>query len=426
MPASGTKFLALATASALGALLAVTVTPAAEANDGQRATTTDAALLAHAKKVAPLNAVANALGDQGRGAFADTYSDQHVDEDGGFVTLLATDNTRAAKLIAAAKHAHPTINTALIRVQHAEFSRKVLDREIDKIFPLGAVKDASKEVYYGASPNADGSGITVEVKPSALRRVKAAQGTRLDGIPVTYVPGKIKRATSWRWNDSRPQIGGDVLIGNNRKPGYVSQCTAGIAAENSHGRDYLITAAHCFPNGAGVYGEGGRTAGHWTYTKGKYFGKVTSTKDGWDAQLIDSGLYNGRGFNSDEADTPTGKWYAVNNVAYSYKGQRVCQDGARSFYNHQGVPCGITTVNDDYRYRISWSDGSLHNVRGVQGKGSYTGTEGDSGGLVFTVNDSRRRQARGIVSAGDGPGEIEWTEATDILHSFSLKLNPHQ
>ncbi|MFJ9814226.1 hypothetical protein ACIRU3_02950 [Streptomyces sp. NPDC101151] len=42
------------------------------------------------------------------------------------------------------------------------------------------------------------------------------------------------------------------------------------------------------------------------------------------------------------------------------------------------------------------------------------------------VNDSRRRQARGIVSAGNGPGEIEWTEATDILHSFGLKLNPHQ
>ncbi|MFE1312153.1 hypothetical protein [Streptomyces sp. NPDC058755] len=426
MHASRTKFLALATASALGALLAVTVTPAAEANDGQRATTTDAALLAHAKKVAPLNAVANALGEQGRGAFADTYSDLHVDENGGSVTLLATDNARATKLIAAAKHAHPAINTALIRVQHADFSRKALDREIDKIFPLGAVKDASKEVYLGASPKADGSGITVEVKPSALRRVKAAQGTRLDGIPVTYVPGKVKTAASWRWNDTRPQIGGDVLIGNSRKPGYASQCTAGIAAENSHGRDYLITAAHCFPNGTGVYGEGGRTPGRWTYSKGNYFGKVTSTKDGWDAQAIDSGLYNGKGFNSDEADKPSGKWYAVNNYAYSYNGQNVCQDGARSYYNGKGVPCNIKTVSDDYRYSIKWEDGSTHNVRGVHGHGSYTCTQGDSGGLVFTINDSRRRQARGIVSANNGTQELYWTEAPDILRNFGLKLNPHQ
>ncbi|MFE9499378.1 hypothetical protein [Streptomyces collinus] len=425
MPGSRTKVLALTTASALGALLACTVTPAAEANEGHRATSTDPALLARAKKVAPLNAVANALGEQGRGAFADTYSDLHVDEDGGFVTLLATDSTRAAKLVSAAKHAHPTINTALIRVQHADYSRKVLDTEIDKIFPLGTVKAASEEVYYGAAPNADGSGITVEVKPSALRGVKA-HGNRLNGIPVTYVPGKIKTAASWRWNDTRPQIGGDVLIGNSRKSGYVEQCTSGIAAENSHGRDYLITAAHCYPNGTGVYGEGGRTAGRWTYTKGHYFGKVTSTKDGWDAQVIDSGLYNGKGFNSDEADKPSGKWYAVNNSAYSYYGQNVCQDGARSYYNGKGVPCNIMTVRDDYRYTVKWEDGSTHHIRGVQGHGTYTCTQGDSGGLVFTINDGSHRQARGIVSANSGTDYIYWTEATDILHSFGLKLNPHQ
>lgn len=185
------KFLALATVSAFCAVLTATGMPAAGADDGRRATSTDAALLAHAEKVAPLNAVANALGEQGRGAFADTYSDLHVDEDGGFVTLLATDSTRAAKLVASAKDAHPTIDTALIHLQHADYSRKALDREIDKIFPLGAVKDASKQMYYGASPDADGSGLTVEVKPSALRGVRV-RGDRLDGIPVTYVPGKVK------------------------------------------------------------------------------------------------------------------------------------------------------------------------------------------------------------------------------------------
>ncbi|MET8579725.1 hypothetical protein ABZX39_02390 [Streptomyces collinus] len=425
MPGFRTRFLALTTASALGALLAVTVTPAAEAHDGRPATGTDAARLAHAERVAPLNAVANALGEQGRGTFTDTYSDVHVDEDGGHVTLLATDSARAAKLIAAARRAHPEIDTALIGVQRADYSRKALDREIDKIFPLGAVKDASKQVYYGAAPDADGSGVTVEVKPGALRRVRA-QGARLDGIPVTYVSGRMKQPASWRWNDTRPQIGGDVLIGNSRKSGYAEQCTAGIAAENAQGRDYLITAAHCYPDGAGVYGEGGPTPGRWTYRKGHYFGKVTSTKDSWDAQVIDSGLYNGKGFNSDEADRPSGKWYRVNNYAYSYKGQTVCQDGARSYYNGKGVPCGIKVVNDDYRYSLQWEDGSTHNVRGVQGHGSYACIQGDSGGLVFTVNDSTHRQARGIVSANSGTDYLYWTEATDVLHNLHLKLNPHQ
>ncbi|MGW0882828.1 hypothetical protein [Streptomyces sp. NPDC002671] len=112
--------------------------------------------------------------------------------------------------------------------------------------------------------------------------------------------------------------------------------------------------------------------------------------------------------------------------AYSYNGQTVRQDGTRSYYDGKGVPCGIKSTSDDYRYTIRWDDGSIHHVRGVQGKGSYTGTQGDSGALVFAVNDRTHRQARGIVSAGDGPREIEWTEATDILRNFGLKLNPHQ
>ncbi|MFF4015057.1 hypothetical protein [Streptomyces sp. NPDC001843] len=65
-------------------------------------------------------------------------------------------------------------------------------------------------------------------------------------------------------------------------------------------------------------------------------------------------------------------------------------------------------------------------MRGVQGNGSYTCTQGDSGGLVFTINDSSHRQARGIVSANNGTGVMYWTEATDILNGFGLKLNPHQ
>ncbi|WP_333777172.1 hypothetical protein [Streptomyces sp. IBSBF 3136] len=55
------------------------------------------------------------------------------------------------------------------------------------------------------------------------------------------------------------------------------------------------------------------------------------------------------------------------------------------------------TVRDDYRYTI-----------------------------VFTINDGSHRQARGIVSANSGTDYMYWTEATDILHSFGLKLNPHQ
>jgi len=187
-----------------------------------------------------------------------------------------------------------------------------------------------------------------------------------------------------------------------------------------------VTAAHCFPTGAAVYGEGGAQPGHWTYTPGNHFGNISAMRDGWDAELIDSFRYNGAGFNSDEADTPAGKWYPVNSYAYSYAGQTVCQDGARSYYNGRGVLCGIKVTNADLRYQLVWADNTVHNVRGVRGTAGYAGTDGDSGALVFAVTDSTHRQARGVHSAGTTASDIIWTEAPDILNAFNLKLNPHQ
>src|SRR5690348_13725835 len=53
-----------------------------------------------------LDDIAQALGDQGRGAFADTYSDIYVDKPPGAVTLYVTNIARGQKLVDAAKKAH--------------------------------------------------------------------------------------------------------------------------------------------------------------------------------------------------------------------------------------------------------------------------------------------------------------------------------
>jgi hypothetical protein len=389
-------------------------------------------MLAHARKVEPVTRLAKALGDQGRGAFASIYGGLRVDEKQGTATLYATDPAKAAQLIAAARRADPGIDTRRITVRHAAYSRKVLNAELGKIMPLGTVKPrtarASGPKIYTAAPKADGSGLTVGVDKADLAAAKQQRRALAGAIPVTYVAAKPVSAASWRWNDSRPQIGGDVLIGKGRPANTKMMCTAGIAAEDKNHRDYLVTAAHCFPVGAKVYGEGGDTPGKWTYTNGNYIGTVTADREQWDAAIIDTGLHNGKGANSATADTPHGRWYPVGSAGYSYNGQSVCHDGAKSYYNGRGVPCGITVTDEDIHYEESWPDGSLHNVRGVRGEGGYGMTHGDSGALVFAVHGDKR-EARGMASAlaNDNPsGAMFWTEAPDILKSFGLTLNPHQ
>ncbi|MFI9723781.1 hypothetical protein ACIHFE_29675 [Streptomyces sp. NPDC052396] len=408
----------------------------AQAKDGKGAgRVTDPAILAHAKKVAPLNAVANALGEQGRGAYSGVYGNLYVDENGGKVTLYVTDAQRGQKLIDSAKAAHPGIDTGLIKITIAKYAKKDLDAQAQQIVKATAAGKASNLEVYTVSVNPDSSGITVTGKSGKLASIKSKVNAAIVGphsvapgsaAPVSVVAGDPLRPASWRWNDGAPQIGGDVLLGAAHTVG-TAQCTAGMAVENSAGRDYLITAAHCFDGVSNIYGEGDNE-GHFGYRLGDWIGKVVNTNDHWDAQLIDTGRYNGAGSNSDEADDPAGKWYAVKGTANSYNGQTVCQDGARSYYTGHGVPCGITVQNEDVTYNLPWSNGTVHSVRGVKGyQPNWAVTQGDSGALVFSVTNSTDRQARGIVSAGSTTENqtIYWTEAPDILRNSDLSLNPH-
>ena len=224
-----------------------------------------------------------------------------------------------------------------------------------------------------------------------------------------------------------PFIGGDVLIGRSWRSGERAQCTSGLAGEDRNGRDFLITADHCFPRGTKVYGDGDGIGNFSPYSYGKPFGVVGTTSDLYDSEVIDIARYNGAGVNSDEADQPQGRYYKVTSSAYSYTGEGVCQDGTRSYYTGHGVPCGIRVNNDDIRYSIRFGDGHVVNVRGVRGTAPFACTSGDSGALVFTVTGSTTRQARGQVSATDtgNTSVCYWTEAPDILRSLSVHLNPH-
>ena len=137
-----------------------------------------------------LDDIAQALGDQGRGAFADTYSDIYVDKPPGAVTLYVTDVARGQKLVDAAKKAHPKIDTGRIKLVVAKFSRRTLDAVIEKIMP----PTGGDPAIYSVGPETDGSGIMVTAAKDKVAAVQSRLTRTIvipTGIPVTVVPGDL-------------------------------------------------------------------------------------------------------------------------------------------------------------------------------------------------------------------------------------------
>jgi hypothetical protein len=111
-------------------------------------------------------------------------------------------------------------------------------------------------------------------------------------VPVKMSPGAPVTSSTWRWNDAPAFIGGDVLTSDARKSGYWAQCTSSLAAYDSSGEEYLITADHCFPKGANVTGEGdavgsfkGTPGHHIGYIEGSANGAIPAEDSHFDAEL---------------------------------------------------------------------------------------------------------------------------------------------
>ena len=252
---------------------------------------------------------------------------------------------------------------------------------------------------------------------------------------MTVTPGTPITPATWRWNDTVPFIGGDVVLGAG--PGGKDQCTTGLAVEDvTTLEDYILTAAHCFNVGASVYGEGD-PIGDFGFTNGNHFGKVVLQSTHFDAEVIDTGKADGNGSNSDDAEL-RGDWFPVVQADYSLNGESVCQDGARAYYTYgKGVVCGITIKNDDITYNETWDNGAVYSVQGEEAtRSSYAIGQGDSGGLVFTICGSNCRDAVGQNSAGaftnTNPTSTTmfFVDAPDVIDQFGAainpELNPHQ
>ncbi|MFE1959272.1 hypothetical protein [Streptomyces sp. NPDC059479] len=363
-----------------------------------------------AEVLEPLRLAADAVAQVGQGPRKDIYTQVEMAADYRSVNVYLTDVRQGRNFVAAVHKANPEVDTGLINVVKGEKSRQQLRKEIDAITSRS---DLPFEVTLAGS-SVDGGTIELAVDdPKAAERYFASpavvqqSAAAADGTEV-----RVRKAPSStplsRWNDTTPFYAGAAL-----GPAYGSQsnCTSGIPAVSTwDGRQWLVTAGHCYGVGTHVYAAGGN-----------YIGQVKYQLPAIDSSFIEAPTNR---YTWDGLDAAGYSRYlnGVRNVAV---GDFTCQLG----YNSK-VVCNIRTV---YSGNVSW------NVNGTTAWGSYgvphyggiVGRGGDSGGPVIYINDTDSRQLNGIVSVGYGCNAAQecstglgWVDVWSIFNGFSIKLNP--
>ncbi|PYC71907.1 hypothetical protein C7C46_26530 [Streptomyces tateyamensis] len=141
-------------------------------------------------------ALSQAVGAQGRAAFADVWGSQITDYPAGRVALCVTDLSRGQALAAAAKKADPTIDLNRLDFYRCRYSQRTLDAARDRVAALGPTVLGFP--LYTFSPATDASGVqvttTAEGAASKALHDKLAQAAG-NGIPVTVDQGEAPVAS---------------------------------------------------------------------------------------------------------------------------------------------------------------------------------------------------------------------------------------
>ncbi|WP_030194273.1 hypothetical protein [Streptomyces sp. NRRL S-87] len=362
-----------------------------------------------AEVLEPLRVAADAAARAGRGALADVYTQVELAPDYRSVNVYLTDPGRRAALLDAVRRADPGADPRLLTVRKAAKSAARLRQEIDA---LRARPDLPFRITLAASA-VDGSAVELAVDDvPAARRYLASPAVAHRLAAEGAAPVRVRQAPAAvplsRWNDSAPFYAGAAL-----GPAFGSSayCTSGIPAVSTwDGRQWLVTAGHCYNAGDTV-----ATAG------GTYVGRVEYKLPEIDSAFIETPTYR-RTWDGVDANGYTRYLNGVRNVAV---GDFTCQLG----YNSK-VVCNIRTV---YAGNASWNVNgtTVWGSYGVPHSGGVVGRGGDSGGPVIYVNDPDSRQLNGIVSVGFGCDAnkvcstgLGWVDVANIFNRFAIKLNP--
>ncbi|MFE3092451.1 hypothetical protein ACFXG1_01330 [Streptomyces sp. NPDC059248] len=362
-----------------------------------------------AEVLAPLRAAAEAVAKVGGSTRSDVYTQVALGTDYRSVKVYLTDVSAGADFLADVRRTAPRVDTGLIDVVAGKKTRKQLDAEITA---LTSRRDLPFDIAL-AGPSVDGGTIDLMVDdPAAARAYFATPSVAKDREEASATPLRITESTGAaplsRENDSAPFYAAAAL-----GPSYGgrSQCTSGIPAISTwDGRQWLVTAGHCYNVGDHVYAVGGN-----------YVGQVKFKRPEIDSLFIETPTYR---YTWDGVDAAGYVRYlnGVRNVAVN---DFTCQLG----YNSK-VVCNIRTV---YAGNATWPiDGyTIRGSYGVPHYGGIVGRGGDSGGPVITINDPDSRQLNGIISYGTGcnaakecSGGVAWVDVWSIFNNFAIKLNP--
>ncbi|MFJ6573233.1 hypothetical protein ACIQNU_38070 [Streptomyces sp. NPDC091292] len=356
----------------------------------------------------PLRVVADAIAQVGQGDRADIYTQVEMASDYRSVNVYLTDVSKGRSFLAAVRRANPKADTGLVNVLQGKNSRQRLKEEIDAIVSDPALPFAVEL----AGTSVDGGAIELAVDdPTAAKAYLASpavvtERSAVGGTSVRVTQAAPSRPLS-RWNDTSPFYAGAAL-----GPAYgtESNCTSGIPAVSTwDGRQWLVTAGHCYNVNDYVY-----TAG------GNYIGQVKYKLPAIDALFIETPTLRYTWDGTDAAGY-TRYLNGVRNIAVN---DFTCQLG----YNSK-VVCNIRTV---YAGNASWNVNgtTVWGSYGVPNNGGIVGRGGDSGGPVIFINDANSRELNGIVSVGYGCGAsgcttgLGWVDVWSIFNTFAIKLNP--
>lgn len=130
--------------------------------------------------------ISQAIGEQGRGAFADVYSTQITDEPPGRVALCVTDLARGRLLVAAAHQADPGADPERVDLYKSRYSRRTLDAAVAKI--LGV--DAGFPIYTLSGDHGESVEVTTSEEGAGSTEFKARLEKATGGIPITVKKGE--------------------------------------------------------------------------------------------------------------------------------------------------------------------------------------------------------------------------------------------
>ncbi|MDT0469896.1 chymotrypsin family serine protease [Streptomyces gibsoniae] len=318
----------------------------------------------------------------------------------GHVTVYWHGALTSAARAAIAQSAVPVV------VKPARYSKKVLEAAGDAVMQQvrsAAIGVESVTVQY------DGSGLEVSLVGGDADVARLRQAVSSVGVPVTAAGGgevgTVLADTPSRRNDQ--SAGGAAMVG--------PICSTAFAI-NIRGRDEMLTADHCFPNGYGNdrYGLNEQD------TQGRLFGTRSSSQIKYpNGEILDVAAIapkNGATFEPrmwrGAAFHATGSQHKayVAAAAKPQKGNWVCNDGARS-----GETCNIKIVGRVEDYEATGPDGTKFYKWGWKAaspdKSVAVARRGDSGGpVVLGANNGQssggdpgdRVTAVGVVSASTG------------------------